>query len=627
MPDTKRADRLIAFSGGVLSDTVGPGDGAAYLENLVPPTSSNMGLAPREGIEWLYTLPDTTRTNNTCSVFLVTLDDITRQKMVVVQDPSTKQILHITKYTEQAGVTALPPFGCGHASLDDPGGEGCHLPVTPTPAPEFGNLLYFEHDAVDVVAGEVVTLTVKGVNQGGTTAWSTEDDTGKAGTDYTETGGNVTASDSSDGSISVQTAGAGLGKKFQVYLYDPAGDARLKNPSMCEVSIGEIPSLRFLSGPAFFMPAADNFHVLMMDEVTYDTNVVTLGMGTLNWDADAPHNTLIHFFDETPYYLLLNLYIDPATTTTTPGHWLVVYSLKDIKADPTATAAPLHVIQISDDFYRTYSNCPTAAGCDSTGLYYLLDTTSDTGFLSSVDLIEGTVTSISTDFVPATGFYKDATGPSGIRHAQFDSRGNLVVSAQANISAVSRQIVMVLGPDGVINLPDSGTYTYPGTGVNPMGHVAPSASGSVHLYNMDATSPSTDNNVVTYDFTDYTETAMSGYVMDISADGTRVVCFDWVSGGASAIAVRNFPGTTAHEQIEALSPGTIMNFISADNFMRTNGSDDPVKIYATADISLVETIDVATLLSDYYTSDQIDTTSNYAAFRARNIYGTFGGLS
>jgi hypothetical protein len=570
------------------------------------------GIRPREGLE-VRRVDDIGRLTGKKSIYFVnTPPDISGGDLIVIVN--NKQDRRVNECTELVTAADIP-FAA--ASWDNA-------------------TVGFTEETYGYVDSDFTQVPFSIVRSGGgletfTISIRTVDGTATAGTDYTAIDTDVTfnGTDTTYNSHVVVADGSkNSGKTFSIEIYaKPDNVTYTIQEASVTLSIPAAPSLRFLSGPAFFMPAADNFHVLMMDEVTYDTNVVTLGMGTLNWDADAPHNTLIHFFDETPYYLLLNLYIDPATTTTTPGHWLIVYSLEDIKDDPTATAAPLHVIQISDDFYRTYSNCPTAAGCDSTGLYYLVDTTSDTGFLSSVDLETGTVTSISTDFVPATGFYKDATGPSGIRHAQFDSRGNLVVSAQADISTVSRQIVMVLGPDGVINLPDSGTYTYPGTGVNPMGHVAPSASGSVHLYNMDATSPSTDNNVVTYDFTDYTETAMSGYVMDISADGTRVVCFDWVSGGASAIAVRNFPGTTAHEQIELLSPGTIMNFISANNFMRTNGSDDPVKIYATADISLVETIDVATLLSDYYTSDQIDTTSNYAAFRARNIYGTFGGLS
>jgi len=365
----------------------------------------------------------------------------------------------------------------------------------------------------------------------------------------------------------------------------------------------------------------------MMDEATYETNVVALGMGTLNWDGDSPGNSLIHFFDETPYYLVVNLYIDPETTTTTPGHWLQVYSLKDIKADPTATATPLHTIQISDDFYRSYWKCPSAVGCDSTGLYYFLDTTTTGGLLSSVDLIEGTVTSISTDLLPASGFYKDSNGPSHIVYAQFDTRGNMVVGAFANIDAISSWVTMVIGPDGVINLPNTSTYPPQIQDRRPPVLVAPTGSGSVHLYNYGIISPETDNDVITYDFADYAETLIPGYVISISGDGTRVVCEDWVSGGGSAIAVRNFPGTTSYEQIANLSPGSTMNVINAGNFMRTNGNDDAVKIYALSDISLVTTIDVATLLSDYYTSDQIDTTNNFGAYRARNIYGAFGGLS
>src|SRR5690606_3268260 len=68
-----------------------------------------------------------------------------RTKLVVCQNASTEQIIHIAHYTDQEGRSPLAPFSGGF-DPDDPAADGEGLPVTepvepsgtcPTPEPSF----------------------------------------------------------------------------------------------------------------------------------------------------------------------------------------------------------------------------------------------------------------------------------------------------------------------------------------------------------------------------------------------------------------------------------------------------------------------------------------------------------
>lgn len=109
--DKTRRNRVIPFSGGVISDAPATEADGYDMENLLPPAGGGRGLVPRDGVEYLLRL----ETNDTSGhvIHAVSLDDAARTFLVVVSDAATGRVELISDHTDMEGMQAIPPRGGG----------------------------------------------------------------------------------------------------------------------------------------------------------------------------------------------------------------------------------------------------------------------------------------------------------------------------------------------------------------------------------------------------------------------------------------------------------------------------------------------------------------------------------
>lgn len=233
----KRHEKVMPFSGGVISDTDATTAQWIDQENLLPAFQGGPGLKPRAGIESIASL-STLRTSG-CVVFLVTLDDNTQTKLVVFLNASTDQIIYIGEYSEQFGRKAQEPWEGGR-DPDDPGG-----PIWPV-LNVCKSFMKFGSGPVSGTAGQTINLPLVGVgiqygavgayafilNASGQIASADFEDATAAGGYVLPTGlGTVL-----QGDLPVQSKTSAGGKTFTAYLWNPE-QGTLENPTKLEFTV------------------------------------------------------------------------------------------------------------------------------------------------------------------------------------------------------------------------------------------------------------------------------------------------------------------------------------------------------------------------------------------------------
>jgi hypothetical protein len=230
LADLQPIENVYPFAGGIQSDGNTTERRWEDLENLLPPAGSGTGLKPRNGIEYVHQL--TTEVVEGCTVHLVTLDDVTRTKVVALMNASTGQIVKIDEYTEQYGRKALDPYAGGHP--DDPTLDFVNPVLPDVDAAE----LEFGAAAVSGDAGTTFEVPLTGVGFPGDVAGASYVILNEAGeiatAEVVTPEGTCSATAGEDfiltGTLEVEVNSGVVGQVLTAYLYAPT-DCTLSNPS------------------------------------------------------------------------------------------------------------------------------------------------------------------------------------------------------------------------------------------------------------------------------------------------------------------------------------------------------------------------------------------------------------